>query len=103
VPFQGVFILEPIFPWRCHGLGVNCPFQGVRVGENPHRFSKNCGTSSRRVRIAKNPDNSDKWYQPFVFARMAVENGLSIHNRFKMQVHSPCEPVAVFYLRKVMA
>jgi len=40
VPLQGVFF-GTIFPWRCHGLKVNCPLQGhARAGVNADGFGR---------------------------------------------------------------
>jgi hypothetical protein len=30
---QGRILLGIFVPWRCHGLTVNCPIRGVRIGE----------------------------------------------------------------------
>jgi hypothetical protein len=42
-PFRAYCFWGRFFPWRCHGLEVNCPFRGVRFGGSPHRLSEKCG------------------------------------------------------------
>jgi hypothetical protein len=47
-PFRADSFLGTVFPWRCHGLEEKCPVRGVRLGENPRRFSAQGGTIASR-------------------------------------------------------
>jgi hypothetical protein len=52
VPLQGVF-RGMIDPWRCHGLEVNGPLRGVRLGGRTLPFFKGCGTIGSRGFLRK--------------------------------------------------
>jgi hypothetical protein len=60
-PFRASSFWGTVFPWRCHGLKVNCPCGASDLAKIRAGFLKNPERLIDGIPVANHPENFELW------------------------------------------